>query len=293
VGKRPAACSFELGDLALATSNASAAAETGHTRRAVGNAVRVARAFPPARRRNLTWAHHASVVALPEPEQDHWLQEAEKHGWSSNTLRARLREAGVLQVSQRGKGNVALDPTEAFELYNAMGPRRTLQKVADHFAVSINTVKKYAAGRHSGSDKRPWHVRLAERERKDAEIAENEDLRNRARRRKQIRDVLDQSGREILRRIDSGDPEQPLTLQGYAALAKVVAAQEGEATENVQVHHVIQVLPQLVTDWVAYSLEFVAVERHDEFLAGAEEFRVRYRGLLEAAEANGHAIAED
>jgi hypothetical protein len=52
----------------------------------------VARRFPPTRRREkLSLQHHAEVAALPEAEQDEWLDRAEKFRWSRNQLRAYLK----------------------------------------------------------------------------------------------------------------------------------------------------------------------------------------------------------
>jgi hypothetical protein len=45
------------------------------------------------RRANLSFQHHAEVAALPEADQDKWLQEAEEHGWSRNRLRTEMRLA--------------------------------------------------------------------------------------------------------------------------------------------------------------------------------------------------------
>jgi hypothetical protein len=52
----------------------------------------VARKFEASRRRErLSFQHHAEVAALPHLEQDHWLDRAEKHGWSKRYLRQQVR----------------------------------------------------------------------------------------------------------------------------------------------------------------------------------------------------------
>lgn len=52
----------------------------------------VARTFEPNRRRvSLSFQHHAEVAALPEADQDLWLERAERLEWSRNELRRRLR----------------------------------------------------------------------------------------------------------------------------------------------------------------------------------------------------------
>jgi hypothetical protein len=54
----------------------------------------VARRFPVARRRGaLGLAHHAEVAALPEDDQDHWLDRAVSQSWSVAELRRHLRAA--------------------------------------------------------------------------------------------------------------------------------------------------------------------------------------------------------
>jgi hypothetical protein len=70
----------------------------------------VARRFPVSRRRDtVSFQHHAEVAALPEAQQDLWLQRAERLRWSRNELRRQLqawralasggrREAVVLRV---------------------------------------------------------------------------------------------------------------------------------------------------------------------------------------------------
>jgi hypothetical protein len=52
----------------------------------------VARRFEMNRRReNLSFQHHAEVASLPVAEQDHWLECAEKYGWTRNQLRRQVR----------------------------------------------------------------------------------------------------------------------------------------------------------------------------------------------------------
>ena len=52
----------------------------------------VAKRFSLSRRRDaLSFAHHAEVTALPEPEQDFWLRKAEELDWSVKRLRHEVR----------------------------------------------------------------------------------------------------------------------------------------------------------------------------------------------------------
>ncbi|WP_219825888.1 LmbU family transcriptional regulator [Nonomuraea typhae] len=54
----------------------------------------VARKFPVSRRRDtLSFQHHAEVASLPEPEQDLWLERAQRCNWSRAVLRRELRRA--------------------------------------------------------------------------------------------------------------------------------------------------------------------------------------------------------
>jgi hypothetical protein len=54
----------------------------------------VARRFTVSRRRDtLSFQHHAEVAALPDPQQDLWLERAERSRWSRNELRRQLSAA--------------------------------------------------------------------------------------------------------------------------------------------------------------------------------------------------------
>jgi predicted HicB family RNase H-like nuclease len=65
---------------------------TGFDYQTLRNYAVVARRFPPSRRRDdLSFQHHAEVCALPDFEQDLWLDAAVAHRWSRNQLRRFLR----------------------------------------------------------------------------------------------------------------------------------------------------------------------------------------------------------
>ncbi|TNH22733.1 antibiotic biosynthesis protein [Micromonospora orduensis] len=69
-----------------------AMAETRLDYQTLRNYAWVARCFAPSRRRPaLTFQHHMEVAALPEEEQDHWLDFAQRMHWSRNELRKQLR----------------------------------------------------------------------------------------------------------------------------------------------------------------------------------------------------------
>jgi hypothetical protein len=58
------------------------------------NYAAVSRRFEMSRRRdNLSFQHHAEVCALPNEEQDFWLDRAAANGWSRNMLRRAIRAA--------------------------------------------------------------------------------------------------------------------------------------------------------------------------------------------------------
>jgi hypothetical protein len=67
-------------------------AVTGLDYQTLRNYAWVAGRFDLSRRRDrLSFAHHAELAALPEHEQDQWLDQAERRGWSRNELRTHLR----------------------------------------------------------------------------------------------------------------------------------------------------------------------------------------------------------
>ncbi|MFS1299826.1 LmbU family transcriptional regulator [Streptosporangium longisporum] len=69
-----------------------AIAETSLDYQTLRNYAWVARQFSLSRRREkLSFQHHAEVASLPEPEQDIWLNRAEKGAWSRNELRRRIK----------------------------------------------------------------------------------------------------------------------------------------------------------------------------------------------------------
>lgn len=71
-----------------------AARITGYDVRSLANMASIATAFDVSRRReNLTWSHHAVVVALDPEEQDRWLDRASAERLSVADLRIELRSA--------------------------------------------------------------------------------------------------------------------------------------------------------------------------------------------------------
>lgn len=67
---------------------------TGYDSQSLMNMVYVASRFGPTRRREgLSWSHHAELAALPEDDQDRWLDLAEAERFSVRSLREELRSA--------------------------------------------------------------------------------------------------------------------------------------------------------------------------------------------------------
>jgi hypothetical protein len=65
---------------------------TGLDYQTLRNYAVVARRFEVSRRRDkLSFQHHAEVSALPEADQEHWLDLAAANGWSRTELRKQLR----------------------------------------------------------------------------------------------------------------------------------------------------------------------------------------------------------
>src|SRR2546421_2999086 len=82
---------------------ARAARITGYDIQSLMNMAYVAARFHISRRReNLSWSHHAEVAALPEEQQDHWLDIAAESRLSVRGLRDELRTwRARLKVAER------------------------------------------------------------------------------------------------------------------------------------------------------------------------------------------------
>lgn len=82
----------QYGDMASREAKDRVSEATGRAFKTIKNAGAVASSFEKSRRRdNLDWSHHAEVAALPEAEQDAWLDLTEAHDWSQRELRKRLK----------------------------------------------------------------------------------------------------------------------------------------------------------------------------------------------------------
>lgn len=88
-----------------------AAKITGYDPRSLANMASIAAAFESSRRReDLTWSHHVAVAALPEDEQEKWLNRAAAERLSVADLRTELRAAPKggreAPVVERGRAEV-------------------------------------------------------------------------------------------------------------------------------------------------------------------------------------------
>lgn len=82
-----------IGEALFGEAQAQALDATGLSEEYLLRIVRVAKAFPPSRRRpELSWLCHEVVAGLPEELQDEWLDRAVQEGWSDRELRRQLRD---------------------------------------------------------------------------------------------------------------------------------------------------------------------------------------------------------
>jgi hypothetical protein len=128
-----------------------AVAITGLDYQTLRNYAVVARRFEMSRRRDkLSFQHHAAVCALPEEEQDRWLERAEACGWTRNQLRRRLR------AEQAGTSSEGRDPELLRLLVEPLRKRRWCEAAAK-----------------TGCELDVWIIRALDHE-ADAELAEAE-----------------------------------------------------------------------------------------------------------------------
>ncbi|MFD5824405.1 LmbU family transcriptional regulator [Lentzea sp. NPDC060358] len=86
-----------------------AVVEAGLDYQTLRNYAWVARRFALDRRREqLSFQHHAEVAALPDDEQDRWLDEAEANRWSRNQLRTSIRRSRAGTWDSRSPQEVEL-----------------------------------------------------------------------------------------------------------------------------------------------------------------------------------------
>jgi hypothetical protein len=122
---------------------------TGLDYKTLRNYVWVARRFEFERRRDcLSFAHHAEVAPLPQPEQEYWLRAAEENGWSRNQLRKEVRaslaerrgEAAPLEVRAGGEADVDGLPRAATSIRVLLKPEQAerCEQVARSRGLSLN-----------------------------------------------------------------------------------------------------------------------------------------------------------
>jgi hypothetical protein len=82
---------------------------TGLEYQTLRNYAVVARRFELSRRRdNLSFQHHAEVCALPDDDQEFWLDTSAEYRWSKAELRRRLRAAATAHVPTGRPGALRL-----------------------------------------------------------------------------------------------------------------------------------------------------------------------------------------
>jgi hypothetical protein len=119
-----------------------AVAVTGLEYQTLRNYAVVARRFAPCRRREaLTFHHHAELCALPDSDQERWLDLAVTHGWSRTELRRQLRPERL--AAAQGPGLLRLDVDAERELqwrtaarHRACGLEEWMTRVLDEAARS-------------------------------------------------------------------------------------------------------------------------------------------------------------
>lgn len=101
-----------------------AIAETSLDYQTLRNYAWVSRHVSPSQRREkLSFQHHAEVAGLPEAEQEEWLGQTERNGWSRNELRRRIR-------ARRQPAEVA--PVASIQMNVVDDRRRRWQEAAEN-----------------------------------------------------------------------------------------------------------------------------------------------------------------
>ena len=112
IGSITNASSWWLGDWALYGEGSygekykQAIAVTGLDYQTLRNYAWVAGRFDLSRRRDkLSFGHHAELAALPEHQQDEWLDQAENSRWSRNELRTHLRQEKQARIPRQRRAS--------------------------------------------------------------------------------------------------------------------------------------------------------------------------------------------
>jgi hypothetical protein len=117
-----------------------AAEEVGLDPQTLRNYAWLARKFSHDRRRPaLSLQHHAETASLPVPEQDRWLDLAEKGRWSRNELRRRIRAAARGETVEKADDGEAADTGYLPRLPVARDELARWRRAADRTATDLNT----------------------------------------------------------------------------------------------------------------------------------------------------------
>ncbi|MFC6524872.1 LmbU family transcriptional regulator [Nonomuraea rubra] len=109
-----------------------ALAETALDYQTLRNYAWVAGRFSHQRRRAaLSFQHHAEVASLPEGEQERWLDEAERRGWTRNRLRAMIRPV-------QGRSLPTLQETVRISVRTSADQMRVWEEAAGRTALELH-----------------------------------------------------------------------------------------------------------------------------------------------------------
>ena len=90
------------------------------------------------RRENLSFAHHRAVASLPVPQQEKWLNRAEKGGWNRETLRQEIRAERNPNPTNRAKSIVEIRVSYD-ALFEAFPPRPLVE--VEHFGGTLSAYR--------------------------------------------------------------------------------------------------------------------------------------------------------
>ncbi|WP_229909656.1 LmbU family transcriptional regulator [Streptomyces flavofungini] len=138
-----------------------ALADTSLSYQTLRNYAWVAGRFGVARRRGrLSFQHHAEVAGLDERAQDHWLEQAERHGWSRNELRRHIRES--LRAPERRPVGEAARPGPELGSGTASGSGDT--QAAIRFKITTERrIRWQKAAANQGQALAEWIVSVLDR----------------------------------------------------------------------------------------------------------------------------------
>jgi hypothetical protein len=146
---------------------------TGLDYQTLRNYAWVARRFDlPRRRDNLSFAHHAEVASLAQPEQDYWLRRAEEQGWSRNNLRKEVRASlaerrgeSLAETNNSGSGRMvtadrSVEAARAIQIQLSAEQLERCEKAAVSCGLSLNDWAAYVLESAIGGYEKSGHRKL-------------------------------------------------------------------------------------------------------------------------------------